>query len=361
MRIGVIGCGRAAAGLHLPALRRVPGVTVVALSDNRPDRLADLAARCPSARAYADYRALLADDRVDLVAVLVPASLHADIGTAALRAGKHLFVEKPLALAADEADRFAAEAACAATRGLRSTVGFNLRSHRLVAAAKILVGTGTLGEIELVRTMWTADWSGVPRPEWHATRATGGGALIEIGSHLTDIWRWLLDSEVERVQACSVSRAFDDQTVTVQARMTSGVLVSSAMSQRTMPHNLIEILGSRGSLRLSVYHGDSLEVTTKGTRTGQLARRLGPLLQRAARLPGALGAARGGGDFALSYARAWSAIRSAIASGGPMPATLDDGRRSLAVVLAALRSAAEGGVTVPVPAPASLAAEPGPQ
>jgi predicted dehydrogenase len=211
------------------------------------------------------------------------------------------------------------------------------------------VDGGALGEIELVRTLWTADWSGVPRPEWHATRATGGGALLEIGSHLADLWRWLLDSEVESVQAGSVSRAFDDQTVTVQARMSSGALVSAAMSQRTMPHNLIEILGSRGSLRLSSYHGDSLEVTTTGAKAGQVARRLGPLLQRASRLPGAVRAARGGGDFALSYARAWGAIRSAIVSGGPMPATVEDGRRSLAVVLAALRSAADGGVAVTVP------------
>lgn len=358
LRIGVVGCGRAAASLHLPALARVRGASVVALADTDPGRLADLAARCPGAATYADSRALLSDARVDLVAVCVPVTQHAEIAAAALRAGKHLFVEKPLALTMEDCDRLVAEARRAEAAGIRSAVGFNLRSHRLVRQAKELVAAGALGEIELVRTLWTADWSGSTRPSWHASRAGGGGALIEIGTHQADLWRWLLDGEVETVEAMSRSSAFDDQTATLHVRMAGGTLVTAGVSQRTVSHNVVEVFGTRGSLRFSCYHGDSLEVATTGGPSAGALRRLRPLLQRASRLPGALRAARGGGDFRMSYVHEWERILSAISGGGPMPASVEDGRQAAAAVLAALRSAEEGGRSAALRPPAPLRLEP---
>lgn len=347
IRIGIVGCGRAAGTLHLPALARVSGATVVALSDTDPERLAELASRCPGAAAYPDYRALLGDERVDLVAVCVPVTGHAEIAGAALRAGKHLFVEKPLALELGECDRLVALARQAESSGQRSTVGFNLRSHRLANQARAILRSGALGEIELVRTLWTADWSGATRPPWHATRHQGGGALLEIGSHQVDLWRWLLQSEIETIHAESRCFAFDDQSATLQARMASGVLVTAAVSQRSVAHNLVEVFGSRGSLGFSCYHGDSLNVTTVAGREGVVWRRIRPLLARAAQLPAAVQAARGGGDFRMSYVREWEAIVAALTRGGPMPASIHDGRQAAAVLQAALRSAEEGRAVAP--------------
>lgn len=356
----MVGCGRAASALHLPALARVRGASVVALADIDPGRLAAAVSRAPGATGYADYRALVADPRVNLVAVCVPATAHQEIATAALRAGKHTFIEKPLALALDDCDRLATEAARAEASGARSAVGFNLRSHRLVRQAKDILASGRLGEIELLRSLWTADWSGAERPSWHATRAHGGGALLEIGTHLADLWRWLLDSEVETVQAASRSAAFDDQTATLQARMANGVLATAAVSQRTVSHNVLEMLGTRGSLRLSCYHADSLEVHTTGGATSGAWRRIRPLLERAARLPDALRAARGGGDFTMSYVHEWQRIAEALREGGPMPATVADGRQAAAVLAAAMQSEAEGtAVTVAQPSPRRLDARAG--
>ena len=351
MRIGLVGCGRAVSALHLPALARVRGVSVVALADTDPERLAAAVSRSPGATGYADYRSLVADPRVDLVAVCVPAMAHPEVATAALRAGKHTFIEKPLALTLDDCDALVAEAARAESAGARSTVGFNLRSHRLVRQAKDILVSGRLGEIELLRCLWTADWSGAVRPAWHASRAQGGGALLEIGTHLADLWRWLLDSEVATVQAVSRSTAFDDQTASLQARMTNGVLVTAAVSQRTVSHNVVEIFGTGGSLRLSCYHADSLELTTTGGATSGAWRRIRPLLDRASRLPAALRAARGGGDFTLSYRHEWERIAAALRDRGPLPATVADGRQAAAVLAAALLSEAEGGAIVPVTEP----------
>jgi predicted dehydrogenase len=341
LRIGIVGCGRAATVLHLPALSRVPGVRVVALADPDPDRLAELAARCRGAAAYADYRRLLDDDGVDLVAVCVPAMMHAEVAVAALRAGKHAFIEKPLAISLEDCDHIVAAAVRAEQAGVRTAVGFNLRSHRLLRHAREIVASGGLGDLELLRTLWTSDWSGSRRPSWHARRSEGGGALLEIGTHLADLWRWLLGSEVEGVRALSRSVEFDDQTACVQARMASGVLVSAALSQRTTSHNVVELLGTRGSLRLSCYHADSLELAAIGARARGAWRRVRPMLERAARLPAAIRAARVGGDFKASYANQWAHIATALRDGSPMPASVHDGRQAATVLAAALRSAVD--------------------
>jgi predicted dehydrogenase len=342
VRIGVVGCGRAAASLHVPALARVPGTAIVALADCDPARLRELASRCEGAAAYANYQDLLHDDRVTLVAVCVPAALHAEVATAALRARKHAFIEKPLALTLDDCDRLAGQAIKAESSGIRSAVGFNLRSHRLLRQAKAVIRSGALGEIELLRTLWTADWTGAVRPEWHAVRTQGGGALLEIGTHQADLWRWLLDTEVESVHAVSRSTDFDDQTATFQARLTSGALVSASVSQRTVSRNTVEVFGSRGSLRLSCYHADSLEVATVGERASGLWRRVEHLLGKVVKLPAAIVSARRGGDFQMSYVHQWEHIVTGLRSGVPMPATVHDGRQAAEIVLAALRSAEQG-------------------
>jgi len=328
----------------------VPGARVVALSDTDPARLAAVAIACPTATAHADYRVMLEGDKVDLVAVVVPATRHAEIAEAALDAGKHLFVEKPLALELDACERLVTLARRAEASGRRSAVGFNLRSHRLARQAKAIVQSGALGEIEIVRTLWTADWTDATKPPWHASRQQGGGALLEIGTHQADLWRWLLDSEVESVRAESRSTAFDDQSATLQARMANGALVTGGVSQRSVSHNLVEIYGSKGSLSFSCYHGDSLTVAAVGVSTAGAWRRIRPLLARAAQLPAAYRAARGGGDFRLSYTHQWQTIVEAVTRGGPMPASIHDGRQAAAVLQAAVRSAEEGRALAPAAA-----------
>jgi myo-inositol 2-dehydrogenase / D-chiro-inositol 1-dehydrogenase len=355
VRIGIVGCGRAATSLHVPALRRVRGAAVVALSDCDEARLRHLASRCEGAAGFADYGELLADARVDLVAVCVPAAVHAPVALAALQAGKHVLIEKPLALTLEDCDRLVEQAARSESGGIRSAVGFNLRSHRLVGQAREAIRSGRLGEIEMVRTLWTADWSGGGRPPWHAVRSRGGGALLEIGTHQADLWRHLLGSEVETIQALSRSTVFDDQTAVFEARMANGVLVSAAVSQRSASHNMVEVYGERGSLRFSCYHADSMSLTGTGRRETGAWRRLGPVLGRAAALPGALKAARQGGDFQASYVRQWERILAALASGAPMPASVHDGRQAARVVDAGVRSSQERAAERPAERPAEPA------
>jgi predicted dehydrogenase len=311
---------------------------VVALSDLDPVRLGELSARCPGAAAYPDFHQLLADPKVDLVAVCVPAISHETVASAAFRARKHVFIEKPLALTLEDCDALVEESRQAESSGIRSALGFNLRSHQLVRQARAIIRSGQLGEIELLRTLWTADWTGGNKPPWHAVRSQGGGALLEIGTHQADLWRWLLGAEVESIRAGSRSTSFDDQSAVFQARMTSGALISAAVSQRSVSQNIVEVFGDRGSLRFSCYHGDSFEISLTGGPTSGAWRRVRPLLQRASRLPTALGSVLRGGDFFMSYVRQWEHIGESLRSGEAMPASVSDGWHAARTVLAALES-----------------------
>jgi myo-inositol 2-dehydrogenase/D-chiro-inositol 1-dehydrogenase len=325
--VGIIGCGRATAELHLPALARLPGLRVAALCDADTPRLDQVVARCPGAARHAQARDLIADSSVAVVLVAMPAAGHHDAFVAAMEAGRHVYVEKPLALELEQADRMVAVAAAA--RG-RAVVGFNLRSHRLVRAAWAHVRAGDLGRVVSLRTILVGGLR--ERRAWQQRRAQGGGALYELGSHHFDLWRFLLESEVAEVRAQSVSNGADDATVSVSGRLESGVLVASMLALRGTATHEVEIVGERAALRFSLYRGDSLEIRPAGR-----AAQLGGWLRQ---LPAAAAAARRGGDYLDSYRVHWQRFLEHLRGGGEAPATIEDGRRSLRITRAALDAAA---------------------
>ena len=137
------------------------------------------------------------------------------------------------------------------------------------------------------------------------------------------------------------------RTLCSTGRMSGGTLVSVAAGQRTADANQIEVYGRDGVLRLSLYRADSLEIRRSADLAGGVPARLRQQLSGARRLPGAVMAARRGGDFRLSYAVHWARSAVAMRAGAHPPATLDDGRRALAAVLAAVRSAETGAPVAP--------------
>src|ERR1700733_10110576 len=111
LRLGFVGCGRATQKLHLPGFRHLADWEVIAAADTEEGRLNAAANRFGIPRRYLDYQALLADPDVDAVAVCVPPRLHAEISLAAIAAGKHVFIEKPLAVSLQECDQILEQAA----------------------------------------------------------------------------------------------------------------------------------------------------------------------------------------------------------------------------------------------------------
>jgi predicted dehydrogenase len=340
LRIGFVGCGRATEDLHLPALRRVDGARVVAIADSSPEARARVRALAPEARELTSHLDLVGDPNVDVVAVCVPPFLHAEVAIAALAAGKHVYVEKPLAVTLEDAERI--RRAAGAARGML-VLGFNLRSHRLVLAARELVAGGALGALEMMRTSWTSgSHLGREFPAWRLDRALGGGAFNEIAVHHLDLARFLLGDEIATITAMTRSEEIVDQDIGITARMRSGVVVGISVSQKTVDGNEIEVYGRRGALGFSCYRADSFGVRDSAELGGGAAAQIRRRMAWLRALPAAVSSARGGGDFRGSYAEHWRRFAAAIRGEAALPAALDDGLRALHAVTAAIRSVETG-------------------
>jgi myo-inositol 2-dehydrogenase / D-chiro-inositol 1-dehydrogenase len=337
MKLGVIGCGHAAAISHLPALRYVPEIEVVAVADIDPVRLQHVADRFHIRGRFTDHRSLLADPTIEAVAVCVPAQFHVEVALAVLDAEKHLFLEKPLALSLEEADGLMTRAA---TSPRKVMLGFNLRWHRMAQQARALIHQGTLGPLELVRSRLTSYHPTIP--DWRKRRASGGGVFFEQAVHHFDLWRFLLQSEVEEVYAVSRSGQWEDETATLTARMANETLVAAIFAVHTSNSNDVEVYGRDGSLSFSFYRFDSLQYVAGGTRSDGIPIRLREMAHALREAPQGLSRLRRGGDFLASFQAEWRHFFAAIRDDTPVQCTLEDGRRALNVVLAAARSASWG-------------------
>ena len=338
VRLGLIGCGNVAKNRHLPALRSLRDADVVAVADIEPDRLKQVADKFRIERRYANYRDLLSDPMVEAVAVCAPAYAHTEIALAALDAGKHLFVEKPLALSLDEADRLLERAAQSHCKAM---IGFNMRWHRLVRQAREIFERGTLGPVRSIHSVATSRFR-TNEPEWLKDRELGGGVLIELGVHSFDLWRFLLQSEIEEVFATSRSDRWDDETAVVVARMASGALASALLSKGTAEQSEMDIYGEQGRLHVSRYRFDGLDFLPALRFPGSVQTRLRSIAHTLAELPQAVVTIRQGGHYVASYRAEWQHFLTAVQHDSPLESTLEDGRRALQVVLAALQSASLG-------------------
>ncbi len=215
VRLGVVGCGLVAEGRHLPALAQIDEIRVEAVADVDFARAERVSRRFGVPRAYETAEELIDDPAIDAVAVCVPASAHAEVGLAALERQKHLYIEKPLALSLTEADALADRAR---TQPVKATMGFNLRSHRLVREARQIVAAGGIGVVQAVTTTFNdARLEQAGLQPWRTRRALGGGTLLEKAVHHFDLWRFLLDDEVVEVFARTRSGRSEDEVATVSA------------------------------------------------------------------------------------------------------------------------------------------------
>lgn len=193
VRIGIIGCGGIANGKHLPSLKAVEGVEIVAFCDLIIEK-AEKAAReygTPDAKTYTDYKELLKDESIEVVHVLTPNRSHADITIDALHAGKHVMCEKPMAKTAADAKRMLD---AAKETGKKLTIGYQHRQKVSSKYAKQYIDTGALGEIYYancyaIRRRGTPNW-GVFLNEYEQ----GGGPVIDIATHSLDLTLYLMNN-----------------------------------------------------------------------------------------------------------------------------------------------------------------------
>ncbi len=193
VRVGIIGCGGIANGKHMPSLKKLANVEMVAFCDIIEER-AEKAAKeygVPGAKVYTDYKELIKDESIEVIHVCTPNREHAEISIASLHAGKHVMCEKPMAKTVAEA-KLMVEAA--KETGKKLTIGYQNRQLPSVLYAKDFVDSGAMGEIYYancyaVRRRGTPNW-GVFLDE----EAQGGGPIIDIATHALDLTLHLMDN-----------------------------------------------------------------------------------------------------------------------------------------------------------------------
>jgi predicted dehydrogenase len=181
--IAVFGAG--AIGLdHIGSFQQHPAAKVLAIVDTSPDRASEAAKLFGVSIFTSDYREILARDDVDIVSIALPNCLHASVALEALKAGKHVMIDKPMATNARDAAKLVAEAK---KRRVLLMVGQNNRFTPDVQTLKQLVLKGVLGDVYHAKSAWTRR-SGIPRiGSWFTQKKfAGGGSTYDIGVHALD-------------------------------------------------------------------------------------------------------------------------------------------------------------------------------
>ncbi|HUP96645.1 MAG TPA: Gfo/Idh/MocA family oxidoreductase, partial [Usitatibacter sp.] len=186
LRVGVAGLGRAFT-LMVPTFMKHPRVRLVAAADPRPDARARFAQDF-GGRVHDTVKSLCADEQVDAIYVATPHQHHAAHAIAAALAGKHVLVEKPMALTLQEAtDMIDA----AQTAGVRLLVGPSHAFDAPIARARAIVASGELGRVRMVTALNFTDFLYRPRRSEELATDAGGGVLFSQAAHQVDIVRLL--------------------------------------------------------------------------------------------------------------------------------------------------------------------------
>lgn len=340
VKIGIAGCGVIARCVHIPLLARRGDVVVHALAESDPDALAEANLVCAGARPYATLEDMLEESRPDAVVVALPTGAHAGAARAVLEAGCDLYLEKPLA--SNLADGQAVVDAWRES-GRIGMMGFNARFNPLHLRLRELVRSGRAGVPVYARSVFSA----APRamPEWKRRRATGGGALLDLGAHHLDLMRFLFGREPVSVGATIESRITEHDTALVELELEGGPRVHGFYSLAASEHDQIEVYGDVA--RLSVARFTSLDVSVVdnpgagGGALGRLARRAGAIRHVGAALRARRSPLREPG-YAVALDRFIDAVRTRRLAADA--ADLADGADCLAIIDAAERSARSGRV-----------------
>jgi predicted dehydrogenase len=335
VNIGLVGCGRIAQLFHLGALGQLPGAELVAIAEPDAERLRKAQARAERAVAFTDYRELLTLPGLDAVVICLPTGMHAEAACAAFAAGKHVYLEKPLATNLDEA---AAVLAAWHKSGRVGMMGFNLRFHPLFHQLRRDLLTGRIGQLVGARAAFCTGARELP--DWKRERRSGGGVLLDLACHHADLIRFLFGREVREVFAQVRSLRTEEDTATLELLLEGGLVFQSLCSMTAAEENRFEVYTDQGVLAVDIYRGRRVERTA--------ARVAYSLADRLARGAGILGRLAGDLWAAVrpsrepTYQAALAAFVAAVRDGQAAAPDLADGYRSLAVVAAAEASARSG-------------------
>jgi len=267
VRVGVIGTG-VIAGHHVSGYQHSGKAEVVAAADINPEALSRFCDKFGVERRFADYRGLLALEDVDAVSVCLPVFLHGPVSVEALRAGKHVLCEKPMACNVAEAEQMVATAR---ETGLKLQIHYRYRFTKNAREARRIIERGDLGKVYFARVIGhrfrgraVLDSQGLGR--WFIDpKLAGGGALFDLGGYSLDLVFWLLGFPKLRSVCASTYQEIDKDRARAEGfnvdelgigmiRLEDGGTVwlerSTALNTDPAKIGSTEIYGDRAGLRL---------------------------------------------------------------------------------------------------------------
>lgn len=340
---GIVGCGGAALDV-CRGIDASPDLRLAATYDRNPANAADLAGP-RGGTAHGALADLLADPAVDIVYIALPHYLLAPTVDQTLAAGRHVLVEKPMALDDTEARRLGR---VAAERKLKLGVNFQQRRAGTVMAARQLVGDGAIGTVRVARIATVTDkpasyyqsgWSGRVSDSWRTKRDLAGGGVVLMNSiHLLDVFRYVTGLAVVKVMAEAATLSADveiEDAAAAALRLSNGGLVNltaNAHSPGATQAERIEIDGGDGRIDLpDPYRGQPVRLFLRRAWKDYPAREWIDVEVRP-------------GD---SYTEMVRSFAAAVRADTEPPAGAADAAAALATVLAVYESSRTGRAVVP--------------
>lgn len=335
VRWAFIGAGRHVQLWIAPAVERATNGQAVGVWSRQPEHAAEVAARHGIPRVYTALDEVLADPEVDAVFIATPNHLHARQAIAALRAGKHVLIEKPMAVGVDEA---AAAVRAAREAGRLLGVGFHFRHHTLIAEARQQVAAGMVGDVLYATAQFNLTSSPPPRltiahAPWKRDpeQMGGAGALMGMGVHLIDLLRCMTGQEVAAVSAVAGGmtaeqplESFGQALLEFEGGAHGHILYGGRFP---LSRNDLVVYGSAGRLvaegAIDVATGGTLQLTRPAGATGWRAETARP-------------------ELTDHYQGEVEAFSRAVATGTPFAADGVDGLRTVEVAAAIIEAHRSG-------------------
>jgi predicted dehydrogenase len=255
INVGIVGLGWVA-GAHISAFNKIPGAKVTAVCSRRELNEGQLAQQFGTPlKAYRDYAAMLADPSINVIDVCTPHPFHAEQAIAAAKAGKHLIIEKPIAIKYEDALELRK---AIHTAGVKTCVCFEVRFSQQANVIRSVIDQGLLGSLHYAEVDYyhgIGPWYG--QFPWNVKKDFGGSSLLTAGCHALDALIWFMDSNVEEVTSYS-NRSSNptfapyeyDTTIVTILKFKDGQIgkVASVVDCLQPYYFHIHLIGSEGSL-----------------------------------------------------------------------------------------------------------------
>ena len=262
LRVGLVGCGFQGTALA-KAATGITALRLVACADPDPAAAAGVAGLAPDVSTHSSAEELLGQAAVDAVIVATPHHLLCPVTLAAIRAGKHVLAEKPVALTEQEAATIEREAARSRVRYM---AGYSLRFW-LARHVRDLLAAGVVGEIQALTGVFACE----PLDDgWLGAADSGGGALLFLGSHLVDMLLWFAGDEVAEVSGSIRRRAGvgTDDTSAFQIHFARGAVAQCLVTQAASTFFFtVDVVGNAGRVTLRGWHWLQFEIEVASTVT----------------------------------------------------------------------------------------------